>query len=250
MRADQLLVERGLAATRSQAQRLIAAGVLWRLGASDWQRVDKNGTVLSTLCELQLLDDAETRYVSRGGLKLDAALHHVGFKAAGCLCLDLGQSTGGFTDCLLQHGASQVWGVDVGHGQLHPSLQPDPRVHCVEKSNARDLQASDLGPNAPKGFDLLVADLSFISITLVLPVMAILLKPAGTALVLIKPQFELQANQLGKGGIVKNPALYEQVETRVRQACQSVGLDVLEWFACAIHGGDGNQEFFIHARRA
>lgn len=250
MRADQLLVERGLAATRSQAQRLIAAGVLWRLGASDWQRVDKNGAVLSTLCELQLLDDAETRYVSRGGLKLEGALRHAGLKVEGWMCLDLGQSTGGFTDCLLQQGAAQVWGVDVGHGQLHPRLTADPRVHVIEKHNARELHPGALGPQGVMGFDLLVADLSFISITLVLPVMPSLLKPTGSAVLLIKPQFELQADDLGKGGIVKNPALYTQVEQRVRQACQAAGLDVLDWFASAIHGGDGNQEFFIHARRA
>ncbi len=250
MRADQLLVERGLAATRSQAQRLIAAGVLWRSKAQDWQRVDKNGAVLPMLCELQLIDDAETRFVSRGGLKLEGALRHTGLQVEGWKCLDLGQSTGGFTDCLLQYGAAQVWGVDVGHGQLHPRLQGDSRVHCLEKHNARLLQASDLGPTAALGFDLLVADLSFISITLVLPVMPPLLKPSGSAVFLIKPQFELQADDLGKGGIVKNPALYQQVEKRVRQACQAAGLKVVDWFASPIHGGDGNQEFFIHARRA
>ncbi len=250
MRADQLLVERGLAATRSQAQRLIAAGVLWRSNAQDWQRVDKNGAELPMLCELQLLDDAETRYVSRGGLKLEGALQHIGLSVKGLVCLDLGQSTGGFTDCLLQHGASQVSGVDVGHGQLHPRLQADPRVHCVEKHNARELQASDLGPPAARGFDLLVADLSFISITLVLPGIPALLKPTGCAVVLIKPQFELQADDLGKGGIVKDPALYLRVEQRVRGACDAAGLQVLQWFRSAITGGDGNQEFFIHARRA
>jgi 23S rRNA (cytidine1920-2'-O)/16S rRNA (cytidine1409-2'-O)-methyltransferase len=250
MRADQLLVERGLAATRSQAQRLIAAGVRWRLASPAWQRVSKNGEDLSASCELQLLDAAETRYVSRGGLKLEGALLHTGLPVAGLLCLDVGQSTGGFTDCLLQHGAAQVWGVDVGHAQLHPRLQADARVHALEKTNARHLRPAQLGEQGLKGFDLVVADLSFISLTLVLPAMLSLMNAQAHALWLIKPQFELQAQDLGKGGVVKNPALYLQVEQRLRQACASAGLQVLHWLQSPVVGGDGNQEFFIHARRA
>lgn len=247
MRADQLLVERGLAATRSQAQRLIAAGVRWRLGQQAWSQIDKNGAVLPEDCELLLLDDAETRFVSRGGLKLEGALQQTGLSPQGLLCLDVGQSTGGFTDCLLQHGAAQVWGVDVGHGQLHPHLANDARVQVIEKVNARAMTAELLGV---PGFDFIVADLSFISLTLVLPAIANLMKPQASALLLIKPQFELQAQDLGKGGVVKNPALYSQVEQRLRQACETLNLDVVQWLPSPITGGDGNQEFFIHARRA
>ena len=247
MRADQLLVERGLAATRSQAQRLIAAGVRWRLGQQAWSQIDKNGAVLPEGCELLLLDDAETRFVSRGGLKLEGALQQTGLSPQGLLCLDVGQSTGGFTDCLLQHGAAQVWGVDVGHGQLHPRLANDARVKVIEKVNARSMTPELLGV---QGFEFIVADLSFISLTLVLPAIANLMNPQASALLLIKPQFELQAQDLGKGGVVKNPALYSQVEQRLRQACQTVNLDVVAWLPSPITGGDGNQEFFIHARRA
>ena len=247
MRADQLLVERGLAATRSQAQRLIAAGVRWRLGQQAWSQIDKNGAVLPEGCELLLPDDAETRFVSRGGLKLEGALQQTGLSPQGLLCLDVGQSTGGFTDCLLQHGAVQVWGVDVGHGQLHPRLAKDARVQVIEKVNARAMTPELLGV---PGFDFIVADLSFISLTLVLPAIANLMNPQAPALMLIKPQFELQAQDLGKGGVVKNPALYSQVEQRLRQACQTVNLDVVAWLPSPITGGDGNQEFFIHARRA
>ena len=247
MRADQLLVERGLAATRSQAQRLIAAGVRWRLGQQAWSQIDKNGAVLPEGCELLLLDDAETRFVSRGGLKLEGALQQTGLSPQGLVCLDVGQSTGGFTDCLLQHGAAQVWGVDVGHGQLHPRLANDARVKVIEKVNARSMTPELLGV---QGFEFIVADLSFISLTLVLPAIANLMNPQAPALLLIKPQFELQAQDLGKGGVVKNPALYSQVEQRLRQACQTVNLDVVAWLPSPITGGDGNQEFFIHARRA
>lgn len=250
MRADQLLVERGLAATRSQAQRLIATGVRWRMPAQDWLQVLKNGEDLPASCELQLLDDAETRYVSRGGLKLEGALLQTGLQVRGLLCLDVGQSTGGFTDCLLQHGAAQVWGVDVGHSQLHPRLQSDARVHVFEKINARHMTAAQLGEQGLAGFDLLVADLSFISLTLVLPTMLTLMKPQAQLLCLVKPQFELQASDLGKGGVVKNPALYLQVEQRLQKACEETGLEVLKWLPSPITGGDGNQEFFIHARRA
>ena len=247
MRADQLLVERGLAATRSQAQRLIAAGVRWRLGQQAWSQIDKNGAVLPEGCELLLLDDAEIRFVSRGGLKLEGALQQTGLSPQGLLCLDVGQSTGGFTDCLLQHGAAQVLGVDVGHGQLHPRLANDARVRVIEKVNARAMTPELLGV---QDFEFIVADLSFISLTLVLPAIATLMKPQAPALLLIKPQFELQSQDLGKGGVVKNPALYSQVEQRLRQACQAVNLDVVAWLPSPITGGDGNQEFFIHARRA
>ena len=248
MRADQLLVERGLAASRSQAQRLIASGVQWRLGAGAFRRVAKNGDDVPVHAELVLLDDAEARYVSRGGLKLEGALRAIGWDVSGWRCLDVGQSTGGFTDCLLQQGAAQVVGVDVGRDQLHPRLRSDARVVCIEGLNARELQAADARiPDADQGFDLAVGDVSFISLTLVLPGIAALLKPGARLLMLVKPQFELQPGQVGKGGIVRDPTLYPQVETRIRDACAALGLQVQAWLDSPIEGGDGNREFFVQA---
>ena len=244
MRADQLLVQRGLATTRSQAQRLIAAGVQWSDGAA-WKPVAKNGDELPETAQLRLLDIAETRYVSRGGLKLEGALRSTGLDVTGWSCLDVGQSTGGFTDCLLQHGAARVVGVDVGHGQLHGKLRGDARVTAVEKVNARTLEAAQAG----RDFDLVTGDLSFISLTLVLPALVPLLKAGGQLLMLAKPQFELQPAQIGKGGLVKDAASYRQVERRLRDACASLGLAVRGWHDSAIAGGDGNREFFIHASK-
>lgn len=243
MRADQLLVERGLAASRSQAQRLIAAGVQWFDGAT-WKRVAKNGDEVPDAAKLELLDTAESRYVSRGGLKLEGALRAAGLDVGGWTCLDVGQSTGGFTDCLLQQGAAHVTGVDVGHGQLHDRLRRDPRVHAIEKLNARELTTAQVG--GP--FDLVTGDLSFISLTLVLPALAPLLKGGGHLLMLAKPQFELQPGQLGKGGIVRDPSLYPEVERRLRECCASLGLAVTGWHGSPIAGGDGNREFFLHAQ--
>ncbi|TFY99524.1 TlyA family RNA methyltransferase [Ramlibacter rhizophilus] len=248
MRADQLLVERGLAASRSQAQRLIAAGVRWR-SRGDWRTVAKNGDELPGDAVLELLDDAESRYVSRGGLKLEGALRASGVDPHGRRCLDIGQSTGGFTDCLLQQGAARVVGIDVGHGQLHERLRSDPRVVAIERVNARQLDAAVLGDEA-QAFELIVGDLSFISLTLVLPALVPWLAEAGELLMLVKPQFELQPGQLGKGGIVREPQRFLEVEQRLREACRAAGLDVAGWHDSAILGGDGNREFFIHARRA
>ena len=251
MRADQLLVERGLAASRSQAQRLIASGLSWRLGTGPWRAVAKNGDEVPPLAELQLADAAEARYVSRGGLKLEGALARTGQPVAGLRCLDVGQSTGGFTDCLLQRGAASVVGVDVGHGQLHQRLRADPRVLCVEKLNARELCAEALsaagGEHAAPPFDLVVGDLSFISQTLVWPALAPLLKADGHLLMLVKPQFELQPGHIGKGGLVRDAASYARVEARLRQACADLGWRVLDYFESPITGGDGNREFFVWA---
>ena len=273
MRIDQLLVHRQHASTRSQAQRLIADGVLWQQGDA-WKRVLKNGDDVPEDAPIQLLNTQEARYVSRGGLKLEAALAHVQLDVSGMACLDVGQSTGGFTDCLLQRGAASVVGVDVGSAQLHPQLRTDPRVLCVEKVNARALTADDLlqayddsigeqgvfdsgeepdddeaaVPSFAPPFDLIVADLSFISQTLVLPAVVALLKPGGSLLTLVKPQFELQPGQVGKGGIVKDASLYLFVEQRLREACAALGLVVTAWFDSPIAGGDGNREFFICAR--
>ena len=279
MRADLFLVDNGMAATRSQAQRLIASGVRWRAEESaPWKKVAKNGDEIPAGAEVEIPDTTEAKYISRGGLKLEGALQVTGLKVAGLRCLDIGQSTGGFTDCLLQQGAAQVVGVDVGHGQLHPSLRADPRVVCVEGINARAMTAVDLlaGPAHAAGaddgldddnfdaedvenedeqpveanFDFLTADLSFISLTLVLPAVVRLLKPGGDALMLVKPQFELQPGQIGKGGIVREAAHFEFVEQRLRDACTALGMDVKAWMPSPIEGGDGNREFFIHAVRA
>jgi len=249
MRIDQLLVQRQLASTRSQAQRLIAGGVEWLQGET-WKRVAKNGDEVPHDAQLRLLDDAEARYVSRGGLKLEAALQRIGLSVQGRACLDVGQSTGGFTDCLLQHGAARVVGLDVGQGQLHPSLRADARVLCIEKLNARDAEAVAAaleGEAPPGGFDLLVGDLSFISQTLVLPAVVPWLRSGGHLLMLVKPQFELQPGQVGKGGIVRDAALYPLIEQRLRDACSALDLAVQDWFDSPIEGGDGNREFFIHA---
>lgn len=251
MRADQLLVDRGLAASRSQAQRLIAAGVRWRLPGGDWKAVAKNGEELRETAELQLLDTAESRFVSRGGLKLDGALAHCGIDVTGLRCLDVGQSSGGFTDCLLQRGAAQMVGVDVGQGQLHPKLRADTRVVCIEKCNARELTAAQLvalgGDTAAAPFDLIVGDLSFISQTLVWPALVPLLKPGASLLMLVKPQFELQPEHIGKGGLVKDAASYDIVQQRIAQACDDNGLRLRDYFESAITGGDGNREFFVWA---
>ena len=259
MRADLFLVERGLAASRSQAQRLIASGARW-LTPAGWRPLDKADDVPPG-AEVELLDTAETRYVSRGGLKLEAALRDAGLDVRHWRCLDVGQSTGGFTDCLLQHGAAQVVGVDVGRGQLHPKLAADARVLALEGINARELNASKMiavsavctgakgqfNPDHSRRFDLVVGDLSFISLTLVLPALVPLLAARGQVLLLVKPQFELQPSQIGKGGIVRDTALYATVEQRLRTACAEHGLAVQHWLPSAITGGDGNREFFIHA---
>ena len=271
MRADQILVERGLATSRSQAQRLIASGVRWSDGVR-WKAVVKNGDEVPASAQVELLDDAEARYVSRGGLKLEGALKSFGVSVEGVNCLDVGQSTGGFTDCLLKHGARQVVGVDVGRDQVHESLREDARVACVESLNAREIDEekllaayAELGHSFGESgehedgeeegdfvtrFDFVTGDLSFISLTLVLPAVAKLLEPKATLVFLVKPQFELQPGQVGKGGIVKDESLYAFVEARIRTACAEADLDVKGWIDSPISGGDGNREFFIHAVNA
>ena len=247
MRADQLLVQQGLAPSRSAAQRLIEGGAVRWLAPSGWAVPRKSGEDLPEGCEIEVVDDAELRFVSRGGLKLDGALAHCGIDVTGMSCLDVGQSTGGFTDVLLQRGALRVVGVDVGHGQLHPRLRGDPRVTALESVNARRLDAAAL---PLRRYDLIVGDLSFISLTLVLPALApLVVRPAGQLLMLVKPQFELQPADIGKGGLVRSDAAYTRVEQRLRHACQDCGLVVTTWFASTIAGGDGNREFFIRAVR-
>ncbi len=258
MRIDQLIVERGLAASRAQAQRLIAGGAQWRLGEGAWKRIAKNGDEVPDGAELELFDASESRYVSRGGLKLEGALATTGVAVQGRLCLDVGQSTGGFTDCLLQHGARRVVGVDVGQGQLHARMRDDERVVCIEQVNARNLQADDLvtaiedesgeAVEFDARFDLITGDLSFISLTLVLPALVPFLMPGGDVLMLVKPQFELQPGQVGKGGIVREESFYAVVEKRIRDCCADLGLEVRAWIDSPISGGDGNREFFVFAR--
>lgn len=239
MRADLLIVELGLAPTRSAAQRLIERGAVRLQGG---RVLRKSGEDLAAGCALEVTDDAELRWVSRAGLKLEGALAHTGLDVAGRHALDVGQSTGGFTEVLLARGAAQVTGIDVGHGQLHPRLRSDPRVQALEGVNARHVDAS-LGR-----FGVIVGDLSFISLTLVLPAIAPLLQPLGDLLMLVKPQFELQPEHIGKGGLVKSAGSYALVEQRLREACAARGLQVADYFQSPIAGGDGNTEFFVHAR--
>jgi 23S rRNA (cytidine1920-2'-O)/16S rRNA (cytidine1409-2'-O)-methyltransferase len=245
MRADQLLVAQGLAPSRSAAQRLIERGaVRWRAPAG-WSVPRKAGEEVPEGCTLEVTDDAELRWASRSGLKLDAALQHCSIDVHGAVCLDIGQSAGGFTDVLLARGAAQLVGVDVGHGQLHARLRADARVTALEGINARELDAACL-PQAR--FDLVVGDVSFISMTLVLP--AVAPRVARDLLWLVKPQFELQPADIGKGGIVSDPAAHQRVEQRVRTACVEQGLAVRDYFPSAIAGGDGNTEFFVWAQPA
>lgn len=255
-RADQQIVALGLAPTRSAAQRLVDAGSVQWLGPEGWTKVRKAGESLPIGAEFKVLDDAETRWVSRAGLKLDGAIQlcRAGkplLQVKGKVCLDVGQSTGGFTEVLLAHGAKHVVGVDVGHGQVHPRIREHAQVSVIEGVNARHMSADDLGDDLPQaGFALITGDLSFISLTLVLPALVPLLAPKGELLMLVKPQFELQPGQIGKGGLVKDPASYAEVEARIRQACTELGLDVVSYFDSPIAGGDGNREFFVRARLA
>jgi 23S rRNA (cytidine1920-2'-O)/16S rRNA (cytidine1409-2'-O)-methyltransferase len=250
-RADALLVTRGLAPSRTAARAMIEAGRVF-------VKVDVGNTVvakpaidLPDSIEFNVVPDAADRYVSRGGLKLAGALAKSGIDVTGLRCLDVGQSTGGFTDCLLQAGAGAVVGVDVGHGQLHARLTTDARILCIEGINARALQKSTLDERGiAANFDLIVADVSFISLTLVLPQLPALLASGGTILLLVKPQFEVGPEHLAKGGVVRDAALYEMLEVRFRALCSDLGLNVRGWFDSPIVGGGrgniaGNREFFL-----
>jgi len=243
-RADALLVAQGLASSRTAAQWLIREGrVAWAGGA-----IAKPALELPHETPLTVAADPGAHYVSRGGHKLAGALVVSGIDPAGKSCLDVGQSTGGFTDCLLQNGAKRIVGVDVGHDQLAPQLRAGPAVTAIEGINCRSLTAADLGDALPAGgFDLIVGDVSFISLTLILPQLPPLLAAHGDLLLLVKPQFEVGAGNVGKGGIVRDTTLHREVERKLCQCGASLGLTVRAWFASPINGGDGNREFFIHA---
>jgi 23S rRNA (cytidine1920-2'-O)/16S rRNA (cytidine1409-2'-O)-methyltransferase len=250
MRADQLIVQRGLAPTRSAAQRLIARGAVRWLGPMGWTPPRKAGDELPETSEIEIVDDAEVRWVSRGGLKLEAALDHSGLDVSGRVALDVGQSTGGFTEVLLARGAARVVGVDVGHGQLHARLRGDPRVVALEGVNARHLEATRIGTALPSGgFGLVTGDLSFISLTLVLPALAPLAAPHADWLLLVKPQFELQPGDLDRSGRVRDPAQIEALRGRLAEQAAACDLHVIDWFHSAVPGSDGSREYFIHARR-
>ena len=246
MRADALLVQQGLAASRTQAQRLIGEGRV----SCEGQPVGKPSQELPPDAPMRVAADESDRYVSRGGLKLAGALAHTALAVVGKTCLDVGQSTGGFTDCLLQAGAAHVVGVDVGHAQLHVRLRAHPKVTALEGINCRALGAADLGEALPAaGFDLIVGDVSFISMRLVLPQLPALLAADGDLLLLIKPQFEVGPHNIGKGGIVRDASLYREVEGHFLDLARELGLQAQAWFDSPITGGDGNREFFIWLKK-
>lgn len=252
MRADQALVEQGLATSRSQAQQLIEAGLVVVISpqASE-QTIKKASQQVPQGSAFKLKETNLTKYVSRGGVKLEGAIQRTKLNVTGSNTLDVGISTGGFTDCLLQNGAQKVVGVDVGHKQLAEKLRKDSRVVCLEGINARELSAatlSSLGENT--NFDIIVVDVSFISLNLILPRLQPLLRKEGKLLALVKPQFEVGADNLGKGGIVKDSSLYKIVENKIRSTCKEVGFEVEDYFESSIEGGDGNKEFFVFASRA
>jgi 23S rRNA (cytidine1920-2'-O)/16S rRNA (cytidine1409-2'-O)-methyltransferase len=237
-RLDRLLVDSGMADSREKAQALIMAGEV----LVDGRKAHKPGETVAASSRLEVL--ARPRFVGRGGLKLQSALEHFKVDPTGQVCLDIGASTGGFTDCLLQNGAARVHAVDVGHGQFDWKLRNDPRVVVYEGVNARHLKLDQIGERV----DLAVCDVSFISVTLILPAIAPILKPEGQMMVLIKPQFEAGRDQVGKGGIVRDPAVQQAAIDRVAAAVVTLGFT---WAAIdsPILGAEGNREILLHARR-
>jgi 23S rRNA (cytidine1920-2'-O)/16S rRNA (cytidine1409-2'-O)-methyltransferase len=234
-RVDKLLVDQGLADSRTKAQALVMAGVV----LVDEQRVNKPSEKFPISAVLRLKEGAESRFVSRGGLKLDAALREFSINVSGLTCLDVGASTGGFTDCLLQHGAQRVLAIDVGHNQLDWRLRNDPRVELREGVNARYLSGQDFDHK----FDLVTIDVAFISATKILPAISPLLSDGARVVTLIKPQFEVGKGEVGKGGIVKDPAQHRRVIDEVNAAAESLGLTVAGLIQSPIQGADGNVEF-------
>jgi 23S rRNA (cytidine1920-2'-O)/16S rRNA (cytidine1409-2'-O)-methyltransferase len=248
-RADQLLVERKLAASRTAAQDMIKEGQVFVLQGSDKVGVIKAGQLLSVDVNFNIESGNAGRFVSRAGLKLDAALNRSKLNVKDFIILDVGLSTGGFADCLLQRGAKKIIGIDVGHGQTHPKIAQDARVQVFEGVNARSLKDSKDVMRAfpPDGFDLIVMDVSFISMTLIVPEVLPYLGKKGFFLGLVKPQFEVGPKNLGKGGIVTDKGLFVDVEEKIRTAFVKNGIEVMDYFPSEIEGKDGNQEYFILA---
>ena len=236
-RIDKLLVERGLAETRTKAQAMVMAGVV----LVDEQRVEKPSQQIDPNSTIRIKggDDPTSRYVGRGGLKLEAALREFQIDVAGLTCLDVGASTGGFTDCLLQHGAVKVMAIDVGHNQIDWRLRNDPRVEVREGVNARYLKPDDFDDK----FDLAVMDVSFISATKVLPAIVPLLREDGAVVTLIKPQFEVGRGEVGGGGVVRDAAKRARVVEEVNDAARALGLGVVNVIQSPIAGAEGNIEF-------
>jgi 23S rRNA (cytidine1920-2'-O)/16S rRNA (cytidine1409-2'-O)-methyltransferase len=246
IRLDQLLLERGLVPSRQRGQALVLAGKV----LVDGQKIVKSGASVDAAAEIRLLGQ-DLRYVSRGGLKLEHALEHWQIDVRGKICLDVGVSTGGFTDCLLQHGVSRVIGVDTGHGQIAMDLRQDARVRLLENTNARYLTREQLDETV----DLIVMDVSFISATLVLPaVVAAAFPPEGhartghTLIVLVKPQFEAGREKVGKGGIVRDPEAQQQAVDRVRTAVTALGALGIDVIESPLLGAEGNREFLLYGK--
>ena len=239
-RLDLLLVERGLAESRQKAQAMLLAGEV----RVDGQRREKPGEQIATGSRIEI-ESTQSRYASRGGFKLEGALADFAIDPTNRVCLDVGSSTGGFTDCLLQRGAARVYAVDVTPEQMVWRLQQDPRVVRIER-NARELSTSDF----PAPFDrpeIVTIDVSFISVAKILPAVAPLARANAQFLILIKPQFELDRRDIGKGGIVRDPALHERAIERVTSAARACGLALLGVKPSRLPGAEGNQEFFLHA---
>lgn len=237
-RIDNLLVSLGLADSLTHAQALVMSGVV----LADEKRVEKASDSFADATVIRIKgDSAESKYVSRGGLKLEKALEKFSIDPTGYFCIDVGSSTGGFTDCLLQHGAVRVVAIDAGTNQLVWSLRTDPRVEVREKTNARELKSADFDSQ----FDLAVMDVSFISVTKIIPAIISLLKPTGKLLVLIKPQFEVSHGEVGKGGIVREPEKHERVVNEVNVFAESLGLTVKGLIESPILGAEGNKEFLV-----
>ncbi len=236
-RIDKLLVERGMATSRARAHAMVMAGVV----LVDEQRVAKPSEMFDPGATIRIkgLDDPASRFVGRGGLKLDAALKEFNLDVREFACLDVGASTGGFTDCLLQQGAQSVVAIDVGHNQLDWKIRNHPRVTALEGINARYLKPDQFS----QAFDLAVMDVSFISATKVLPAIVPLVKPAGRIIILIKPQFEVGRGQVGKGGIVTDPEQHQRVVSEVIAAGVELGLKSCGVIESPVHGADGNKEF-------
>ena len=237
IRLDQLLLLQGLAPTLEKAQALIAAG---QVLVND-QPADKVGSLFAEDCQIRLKGKS-CPYVSRGGLKLAAGLDHFQIDPAGLICADIGASTGGFTDCLLQRGAAKVYAIDVGYGQLAWKLRQDPRVVVMERTNARNLQAGDL----KDPLDLAVIDASFISLKTLLPPLLVFFPGTIRVLALIKPQFEVGKGQIGKGGVVRDSDLHEKVIEEIRGFADGLGLVPVGVSASPILGPKGNREFLIY----